>query len=284
MLRRWVLAGTLAASLPSAVLAADLPVDVPAAIPVAVFSWTGPYLGAHVGVRFAEHHDWMFFEPTGTVLTGTSSTSLVGGLHAGYNWQMSPSLLVGVEADISYGQNDASLAGSAPPFATVANQLSTPGLGFNTVTTTSTTLTQRMASELDWTGSLRGRIGLTNDRMLFYFTGGLALGHIEVSLVQTAAVTTTVQVFRTAGPDLVSTNITTAAGPTLGASRSQIRAGYTLGGGLEVALDPNWFVRGEYLYADYGRVSVALADGSRASARIDTHTARIGISYRIPPQ
>jgi outer membrane immunogenic protein len=279
--RKLILGAALAALLPSTVLAADLPVMVEAAIPVSIFSWTGLYAGAHVGGRWAEHNDVMFFAPTGTVITGTTSSSLVGGLQAGYNWQMSPNMLIGVEADISYGRNEASLGGTAPPITTVTNALNTPSLAFNTVTTTTTTLSQRMASELDWTGSLRGRIGFTNDRLLVFLTGGLALGNIEVGLAQTSATATTVQVFRTAGPTLISTTNTVGTGPSLAASRSQIRAGWTAGGGLEWALDQNWFLRGEYLYADYGRVSVSLADGSSASARIETHTARVAVSYRF---
>jgi outer membrane immunogenic protein len=285
-MRPLLVAGLLIAVVPSLAEAADLPVMVPAAVPAApAFNWTGLYGGLHVGGRWAEHNDIMFMAPTGTTFTGTTSSSVVGGVHAGYNFQLNPNVLIGIEADISYGRNEASLTGVGP--ATVGPttvQLNTPQIAFDTRTTVTTTLTQRMASELDWSGSLRGRIGFTNDRLLVYLTGGLALGNIEVNLAQTAATSTQVQVFRTVGNNLISTTVTAGTGPTLTASRSQIRAGWTIGGGAEFALDQNWLVRGEYLYADYGRVSVSLTDGSSASARIETHTARIGVSYRIPPQ
>ena len=36
--------------------------------------------------------------------------------------------------------------------------------------------------------------------------------------------------------------------------RTSTRAGWTLGGGVEYAVNPHWSVRGEYRYADFGRL------------------------------
>jgi outer membrane immunogenic protein len=278
MLRRFAIAAALAAALPSGAMAADLPIEVPAAI---VFDWTGFYFGAHLGGRWAEHNQRMVIGPTGAVFTGTQSSSLIGGLQAGYNWQVNPNFLAGVEIDITYGRNKAGLTGT--------DNLAGPSARLNfadgfLLLTSNTAFVQSMTSEIDWTGSLRARLGFTQDRLLLFVTGGLALGHIEVNLTQSANATATAQSFRPPGPTLVATATTDLGTTVLSGRRSQIRAGWTLGGGVEYALDQNWLLRGEYLYASYGRVSVNLADGSSASARIDTHTLRAALSYRIPPQ
>jgi outer membrane immunogenic protein len=279
MSRKFILGAALAAFLPSTVLAADLPVMVEAAIPVAIYNWTGFYAGGHIGGRWAEHNDRMFIGPTGTTITGTETSSLVGGLQAGYNWQLNPSTLVGVEVDVSYGRNEASLTGTSNLAGPVL-QFPGPLDGFFRLSS-NTAFTQSMTSEIDWTGSLRARLGFTNDRLLVFVTGGLALGHIEVNLTQTANTTATLQLFRPPGATLVATATTDAGTTVLSGRRSQIRAGWTLGGGVEYALDQSWLVRGEYLYADYGRVSVGLSDGSSASARIQTHTLRAALNYRF---
>jgi outer membrane immunogenic protein len=106
--------------------AADLPTYTPPPAsqvynPAPAFSWTGPYLGLTGG------YGW-----------GTSS-GFKGGGYAGYNFQINPNWVVGVEGDI---------------------------LGS----------TQRTNS---WDSSVRGRLGYAYDRYLFYGTGGVAFGDVK---------------------------------------------------------------------------------------------------------
>ncbi len=98
-----------------------------------------------------------------------------------------------------------------------------------------------------WDGSIRGRVGVAADRALFYFTGGIAFTDIGVRV--------------------------TNAGVLVGAA-SQNRTGYTLGAGAEYAFTPNWTVRGEYLYANYGTKDFV---GVRQS--LTDHKLRIGVNY-----
>ncbi len=107
-------------------LAADLPNYQPPPAdqvynPAPAFNWTGPYVGLTGG------YGW-----------GTTDGFLGGGL-AGYNFQVSPNVVLGVEGDI--------------------------------------TGTNRKSNS--WDSSLRGRVGYAYDRYLFYGTGGLAFGDIK---------------------------------------------------------------------------------------------------------
>jgi opacity protein-like surface antigen len=72
---------------------------------------------------------------------------------------------------------------------------------------------------------------------------------------------------------------------------SKILTGWTAGGGIEWMLAPHWLVRGEYRYADYGRLSgtffpgfggfVVNGDAIAADVKLRTHTALFGIAYRF---
>lgn len=124
--------------------------------------------------------------------------------------------------------------------------------------------------EADWMMTLRPRIGYAFDSALVYATGGLALarlGYIE-------------QATDTAG-DIENTDV------------RRVKAGYALGVGIEYALPGRWSVRGEYLYANFGRIS---ADTTASityvaptplvySHRVDFSysTARVALSYRFGP-
>ena len=75
--------------------------------------------------------------------------------------------------------------------------------------------------QLNWFGTLRGRVGiLPTDRWLLYVTGGLAYGDLESSI-----------------------------GPV---SISKTKAGWTVGVGVEAALWDRWTWKVEYLYMDLG--------------------------------
>ncbi len=115
-------------------------------------SWTGPYLGASVGLGTAKTI-WSSadFESKGR--------GAVGGLQAGYNWQTG-SIIVGAEGDYLFS----GLKGSGDCLgATATCSSNTRGLG-----------------------SLRGRLGwaIAPPAML-YFTGGLAWGNTQWSATPT---------------------------------------------------------------------------------------------------
>jgi outer membrane immunogenic protein len=77
----------------------------------------------------------------------------LGGVHAGYNYQFSDNMVLGVEADIDY--SDMSGDGN---------------LSFGGVTDSAFS----GSSELDWQGSISARLGYAADRFMPYLTGGVA--------------------------------------------------------------------------------------------------------------
>jgi outer membrane immunogenic protein len=106
--------------------AADLPgyePPPPAQVynPAPAFNWTGPYLGLIGGYAWGTSAGWM------------------GGAYAGYNFQVDPNWVLGIEGDV----------------------------------------TAASKSSNSWDSTVRGRIGYAYDRYLFYGTGGVAFGDIK---------------------------------------------------------------------------------------------------------
>jgi outer membrane immunogenic protein len=133
--------------------AADLPTKKappPYIPPVVAFTWTGFYVGAHVGGAWDT--DEFHFQPAGTQ-THNHASNVFGGVQAGYNYQIS-SVVLGAEGDVS-GTHLASGASCPNPFFTCAHSI-------------------------DWLASLRARVGFTPmDRALVYATGGLAFSDVH---------------------------------------------------------------------------------------------------------
>lgn len=142
-LRVALLAGTALAAAPSA-FAADLGgpsmKDGPY-IAQTPFSWSGFYLGTHVG------YGWSTVDWQGLSDNLEGSGWLAGG-QVGYNWQRG-ALVFGLEADASYNWVDGSLGGDA--------------------------------HSIDWQASIRARLGLAvnNSRTLLYTTGGVAWADVN---------------------------------------------------------------------------------------------------------
>jgi outer membrane immunogenic protein len=144
-----------------------------------IWSWTGFYVGANVGYSWGQSsNSWNVFAPnftTGDIncipaggafcLSWGDSNKMngaIGGFQAGYNWQ-SGNWLVGIETDF-----DLSGQRGSQTFAT----------GFIIGGGTTGIASAAYSEKLAWLGTLRGRFGITADRLLFYGTGGLAYGHI----------------------------------------------------------------------------------------------------------
>ena len=144
----------------SVACAADMPVKAPVAPVVAAPSWTGFYVGIHVGYAFA--NDNYILDPALAGFVGISSTNMFGsrgfssGVLGGYNLLVSPRWLAGVEADWSWQD--------------IATQFSSslPGLDAS------------MVAKQKWAASLRGRVGyLVTPETLVYGTAGWAWSKID---------------------------------------------------------------------------------------------------------
>lgn len=142
-----VVAAVLAAG---AARAADLPyrkaepIYAPTLPPA--FSWTGFYAGANVGGGFSGTDAFNSYLGT----TGGKADGVVGGLQVGYNYQLSPRFVVGIENDV------------------MASGIKTKQIGGNEVS-------------LPFYGTGRARAGVTlmDGRLLAYGTGGMAFGQVK---------------------------------------------------------------------------------------------------------
>jgi outer membrane immunogenic protein len=211
--------------------AADLgrrvaPVIAPAPAPV-VFNWTGLYLGVNGGGGWGD-------EDCESCSSGANDFSISGpfvGAQVGFNWQFS-SIVLGLEADAQWsgitgrcngagGSNDC----NGPPQLTV--------------------------QDLDWFGTIRGRIGLALGNWMPYITGGWAYGS--------------------------GTRDSSVAG-----SDSANHSGWAAGAGVEWAINRNWSIKAEYQYLDFGSRNYVLpGPGPDPDVSMTAHTARIGVNFKL---
>jgi len=109
--------------------------------PAPVSNWTGGYVGGVLG------YGW------GSATNGGVSVSadgVVGGAFGGYNFQINPNLVFGIETDIMASGMSASKGGGK-----VTNA---------------------------WDGTVRGRVGVPIGSFMPYATGGLAVGGLQAKI------------------------------------------------------------------------------------------------------
>jgi outer membrane immunogenic protein len=208
-------------------VAADLPIKAPVQkATVATHNWTGFYISGNVGYGWgAEDNVLLFTDPTVTVPGAVPSShsydlnGFIGGGGVGYNYQFN-SIVLGLEADFSYAHLNGSASSSGAFVPTGPPFLTSP-------------FSYSQSAELNWLGTVRGRIGLTPaNNLLVYATGGFAFGHAKATTLLTFP--------------LVS---------FVGAA-SGTKTGWTAGGGVEYALGDRWSAKIEYLYYDLGSLLV----------------------------
>jgi outer membrane immunogenic protein len=205
-----VAAATGASLAPSAANAAP-----PQTSAAPVWSWTGFYVGAHIGGAWQDNQtqgrtqgayvgDTIWF-PFGNK---TTPSGFIGGGQVGYNWQ-SGAFVYGLEADISDFSGSQSTSQSAGP--------------------TLTPVTVTSQNQIGWVGTVRGRVGVTVvPQAVLYVTGGWAYGNVS--------------------------NLHSEAGGGAIANwqENATRSGYAVGGGLDYMIAPHWIVRIEGMYVDLG--------------------------------
>jgi outer membrane immunogenic protein len=164
-----LLATTGLVALATAASAADIPVKArPLPPPAPVFSWTGFYFGAHLGGAWGTTESTLksfscdgLFCGSGFGINGlsipisqTQTNGFLGGVQTGYNWQVAPWLVLGVEAQFSWTD----LEGTSPCVLILA-----------------------CTTKHDWITTVAGRIGFTFDRLMLYLKGGVAWSKVDYS-------------------------------------------------------------------------------------------------------
>lgn len=220
--------------------------------------WTGIYVGVHGGFG-GDTFEYPMTYDDGDNLGGftidasadITSSGFFGGGQAGYNWQLGPNFLVGVEGDISWSDIKGELGLRASIDPDVANLRATAG------------------SEVEWFGTGRARVGfLPTASTLVYATGGVAFGEVKSSY-----------------------DIDLSAGGfpifALSDSTSETQVGWTAGAGVEFAITDHLRFKTEYLYVDLGDETLydgpLIAADDDLSIKVDTHfhTIKAGLNYRF---
>ncbi len=263
-MKRFLASAAALAALSAPASAADM--LVPNKAPPPVFSWTGFYVGGDIGVAATTGNAQSNALPASVLLpSGVQQVSggvggggnFSGGGFAGYNLQFAPSWIAGIEADWTAMNTDGRLT---------SNWLDNTGVMIQNAATT-------LSTELQWTASVRGRIGyLFVPSFLAYATGGVAWGKWEYGA--------------------------NSAAPTVGYTASTAFArtdtGWVAGIGFEWAPFSRYgmlsglLLRAEYLnYRFGGTQATAAASGfpTAPSAYLwsgpDVNVGRIGASYKF---
>lgn len=173
-----------------------------------------------------------------------SGSGWVAGVHTGYNWQ-NGALVYGLEADINWTDLSTDIrknfSGFPPPPSA------------------------RTRAEVDWFGTLRGRLGWTSGPLLFYGTGGLAYGKVNLDSVF---------------------NFAQGTGLSVRSNEGTTKAGWVLGAGVNYLWTPNTILSLNYQYVDLGKVHIsdsATGGGFGASqsgtAHAAFHEVTVGVSW-----
>lgn len=131
----------------------SLPIAPP---PPPAFSWTGLYGGVNIGGGWSDNANQNVFLPVFPFVANESRLSgVLGGGQVGFNYQLAPMFVVGVETDFQGSSLNSNQGGL---FA--------------------------INRKLDWFGTVRGRGGLSlfDQRLLAYGTGGFAYGEVRRDL------------------------------------------------------------------------------------------------------
>jgi outer membrane immunogenic protein len=266
--------------------------------PAPVYNWTGWYAGVNAGASFGDVKtdfnapvtisvtSLIMIIGTGTRTFGFAGSNtnypsgFMGGGQIGYNWQLSPIWVAGLEADFQ--------GADEREHSTLTNNLS--GFvsfdGFSAGVVGSTVFDY--ATKIEWFGTVRPRIGYVwgDGTVMSYVTGGLAYGKVDVEGTATSS--------GTAGSPTFS--VTQAFG------HSQVNTGWVVGYGTEGVIDfwgsRNWTWKIEGLYMDLGHLD-ATGPGSSstntepgvqittATGQVTTHShftdgiLRAGLNYKF---
>jgi len=139
---------------------------------VPVFNWTGWYIGGNAGYGWGSSTNPSISSPDFNFDPGSfpslSPRGFIGGGQIGYNWQVNPNWLLGLETDFQGADIKAAGTGSV---VDAAGNVGTTAL----------------SEKLDFLGTARVRAGLVYNNWLLYGSGGLAYGNAKSTIGFTSA-------------------------------------------------------------------------------------------------
>lgn len=226
------------------------------------FSWAGFYAGGQVGESWSKG----FYEaqsepreinlPPNMVTYRKKNFSMrghsfntgkpIGGAYAGYNWQIKPNLLLGIEGDFAwlsregeyhYQMNDLDIdePRSFKYYHTNVKQ--------------------------SWAGAVRARVGIPMGRLLPYVAAGISFTELKYSMVN--------ELYYSQSSNYYDSY-----------RENRALQGGTVGAGIDYAINDHIVLRTEYRYTDYGSESFSLDDYKR-ELKLKTHDIRLGVAYKF---
>lgn len=224
-----LLAGTALLGFVSSSYAADLIIaEEPVVDNFAVSDvWSGAYVGAHVG------WGWGNVDVTDASgdLSDIDSYSLTGwlaGVQAGANVQMD-SIVFGIEGDIAWTDITGD-SGDADEDV--------------------------LGTDINWLGTLRGRLGFAADTFLLYGTAGIAFAGVDSWMIDTW------------DPETFTI--------------SDTRFGWVVGIGAEAMVAENVSLKAEVLYHDFGTEDFSFDGGDEtATQSLSVTTFKVGANFHF---
>ncbi len=186
-------------------------------------------------------------------ISSLTQKGVIGGGQIGYNYNLSSSYVVGIEADFqgsgmqgtgSYSGHSSdgySRASNGKHFYSYAGSRNFTGIGKND-------------AGLSWLGTVRGRVGyLVTPTLLIYGSGGLAYGNVwssskNISLCSSIATENDNGSYR-----FLNENYSTMST----GYKNESRVGWAAGGGFEFKLTPSWSLKSEAIYYNLGSIGYA---------------------------
>jgi outer membrane immunogenic protein len=234
--------------------------DGPAYVSV---NWSGVYFGGYAGYGWGRSDTRGTLDPNSIFGSGApnaqpaynanmspnlSPDGFSGGGTVGYNWQTGR-IVFGAEAEFGA----LNLRDAATTSVTPTNHVN---------------LTSFTKADTDWAATLRGRLGWSADRALFFATGGAAFRNFHLHQTNTYA-------------GLLIEDV----------SISGHQTGWTAGGGVEYMLSSNWLGGSwsgkiEYLHMDFGTISgtdvipIGPVNVSH-SANLTVDVVHAGLNYHV---
>jgi outer membrane immunogenic protein len=233
---RKIVFAVAALALSGSAYAADMPLLKAPPMAVAPSTWTGFYIGGDVGGAFTRASSTvadpfntfaLIGGPFAPVAMSGRALGAAGGVHGGFNWQVAPSWLVGIEGDYNWADLGVTSL-SAPLISTVtaANSFATSNLDVSSL------------------ASVRGRLGFIWDQFLIFGTGGV--GWVKSQLNDQASCPNTGAGACVAPPGLARINV------------SNTQTGGVFGGGVEYKpASSNWIFGMEYLNYHFAGIAAS---------------------------
>lgn len=212
-----LLAGVAALSFISTAHAADLIIDQPApevGIVDVTNSWDGVFVGGFVGGAWGTATD----DDLSLLTDDLDLSGWLVGVNAGANFTLTNGIVAGVVGDIAWSDISGEEAGV-------------------------------LAYNVDWVGSIRGRVGFDGGGFLPYLTAGLAVANATAT-------------------DIVPVEDT------------QTHVGWTVGAGVEIAVVDNVSIDLLYRYSDYGTADYSL-DAGVEELGLTSHQISAGVNWRF---